>query len=351
MDSGKNSPLLTTSAAVTIRGPYDVNVLLRASAVATQKEAGPARHFSPVDINRHRSDPRGHAINVAIVRLAETRVSASAMHYGMAMSITSPTVPTVTLGLRRRGAVRIIGGGQDGAWAANTAVLYRERPGMRVETSDDHAGIALELPYGRVTAILESLVERSVGNDIDFHSSFPRDIGAGASIARLVDYIERELADPASLLEADALGASLQDTLIRALLLTQPHRFSALLERQAPAAAPFNVRRAEAYMRAHADEDISIEQLAKIAGCSVRSLQVAFRRWRDGTPSAALQRIRIERAHEDLRLCDGAETVGAIAARYGFSNRGRFARIYRARYGMSPLQTLRRVNDAEPLNR
>ncbi len=229
--------------------------------------------------------------------------------------------------------------------------LYRERPGMRVETSDGHAGIALELRYVRVSAILESLVERSVGNGIDFHSSFPRDTGAGASIARLVDYIERELADPASLLEADALAASLQDTLILALLPMQPHRFSALLERQAPAAAPFNVRCAQAYLRAHADEDIAIEPLAKVAGCSVRALQVAFRRGRDATPSTALQRIRIERAHEDLRGCDGAETVGLIAARYGFSNQGRFARIHRARYGMSPLQTLRRVNDAGSLNR
>jgi AraC-like DNA-binding protein len=351
MNVGQVSPLLASSGAVRIRGPYDVNDLLRTSAATAQKEAASARHFSPLDLHRHRHDPRGHAIDIAVARLAETRVSASTMHYGMAMSIIGPPSPSYTLGLRRRGAVRIIGGGQDGAWATDTAVLYREQLGMRIETSDEHAGIALELPDFRFAAILESLVERPVGNDINFHSSFALGKGAGASIARLLAYIERELADPESPLVTDALAASLQDTLIRALLITQPHRFSALLERQAPAAAPFNVKRAEAYMRAHADEDISIEQLAKVAGCSVRSLQVAFRRWRDGTPSTAWQRIRIERAHEDLRACDGSDTVGAIAARYGFSNQGRFARIYRAYYGMSPLQTLRRVKDATFLKR
>lgn len=346
----KASPLFATAAAVTIRGPFHVNEMLRASAVGAQKEAASARHFSPVDLRRYRQDPRGHELDVALARLGETRVSANVMRYGMAMTIVGAASSTYTLGLRRHGALRIVGGGQDGAWAADTGVLYREQSGMRVETSDDHAGIALELPSSRFSAILESLIERPVDSNLGFSSAIALGGSAGASIARLVAFIERELAEPASTLVTGVLAANLQDTLIRTLLFTQQHRFSPLLERDAPAPAPFNVKRAEAFMRAHADEEITIELLAKVAGCSVRSLQVAFRRWRDSTPGDTLRRIRIERAHQDLRACGGTETIGTIAARYGFSNQGRFARIYRANYGISPLQTLRSGRDVKPRN-
>jgi len=51
-------------------------------------------------------------------------------------------------------------------------VIYRERQGMRVTISDVHVGLAFELPYARVAAILEALIERPVATDFTFASAF-----------------------------------------------------------------------------------------------------------------------------------------------------------------------------------
>jgi len=339
--SADRSPLLAPARATTIRSPYDVNEALLAYAASPSARLAETRRFAPADRERYRQEPRAHAIEVGFARLGGTRISASLVRYGMEMVVVGAPSPTYTLGIRRRGMLRVDWGGQDGIWPATSAVLYRERDGMRVTTSENHAGIALELPYARIAALLESLIERPVGADLQLSPALDLSTEAGASVARLIAYIEAELAQPGSLLANSAVGASLEATLIRALLVTQQHQFSSLLERPAPAAAPYNVRRAEAYMQAHADENISLDRLAEVAGCSVRSLQMAFRQSRGTTPGKMLRQIRLERAHQYLLAAGGSETVGSIALRHGFTNQGRFAREYRARFGIRPLETLR----------
>lgn len=69
------------------------------------------------------------------------------------------------------------------------------------------------------------------------------------------------------------------------LLSLQPHNYSKQLRQGASAAAPFYVRRAEDYMRAHAGESISMEDLARslesVHARSTRAFDAsaARRRW------------------------------------------------------------------------
>lgn len=103
------------------------------------------------------------------------------------------------------------------------------------------------------------------------------------------------------------------------------------------------VRRATAYVDAHASLPITSSDIAEAAGTSARELHAAFRRHLDTTPAAYLQRVRIEGAHRDLRAADPTRgtTVAEIAARWGFADAGRFTAEYRQVYGCSPTDTLR----------
>jgi AraC-like DNA-binding protein len=67
---------------------------------------------------------------------------------------------------------------------------------------------------------------------------------------------------------------------------------------------------------------------------------------------AYLRQVRLQRADADLRteamtgVMTGAGAgrgVAGIASRWGFTNFGRFAAAYRARYGRTPSETLRGV--------
>lgn len=104
------------------------------------------------------------------------------------------------------------------------------------------------------------------------------------------------------------------------------------------------VRRAAQFMDANAHRDIDITEIAEAAGVGPRGLQAAFRHHRGEAPMQYLRRVRMEGAHRDLVAADPTRgnTVGGIAARWGFSNPGRFAVDYRRAYGCSPSATLRR---------
>ncbi|HEV7188884.1 MAG TPA: helix-turn-helix transcriptional regulator [Blastococcus sp.] len=108
-------------------------------------------------------------------------------------------------------------------------------------------------------------------------------------------------------------------------------------------AAPAAVRRAVDYIDAHADQPLTVADIARATGIGPRALQEAFRRHRGTTPTAYLRDARLERAHRELQAADPAlgATVAAIAARWGFAHRGRFATAYRDAFGRSPQQTLR----------
>ncbi|MET7476583.1 helix-turn-helix domain-containing protein [Streptomyces sp. NPDC005648] len=107
-------------------------------------------------------------------------------------------------------------------------------------------------------------------------------------------------------------------------------------------AHPAALRRALAYLEDHADQPVTVAEVAAAAHVTVRALQYAFRRHLDTTPLAHLRRVRLAHAHQDLVSADpgtGA-TVTEIAARWGFYHAGRFAALYRQSYDRSPHRTL-----------
>lgn len=109
-------------------------------------------------------------------------------------------------------------------------------------------------------------------------------------------------------------------------------------------AALRHVRRVEELFRRKAQEPVTLAEAAACAGCSVRALQLAFRRYRGMTPMAALRRIRLEAARAALGCADGPASIRAIAAAYRFTNSGRFARLFKEVFGQSPSE-LRRAQD------
>ena len=103
------------------------------------------------------------------------------------------------------------------------------------------------------------------------------------------------------------------------------------------------LRRAVQYVELSAHRPIGISDIAAASGVGPRALQLAFRRCADTTPWSFVRSVRLHRAHHDLVMADAMhDTVHAIALRWGFSNRSRFAAEYRAVYDETPATTLRR---------
>ena len=107
-------------------------------------------------------------------------------------------------------------------------------------------------------------------------------------------------------------------------------------------AHPAALRRAVAFIDDNAGRDICAAEIAAAAHVTVRTLQLAFRRHLDTTPTMHLRRVRLDHVHRALVSADPAvTTVAAVAARWGFAHHSRFAAQYREAYGRSPSRTLR----------
>ncbi|RYX96229.1 MAG: AraC family transcriptional regulator [Comamonadaceae bacterium] len=104
--------------------------------------------------------------------------------------------------------------------------------------------------------------------------------------------------------------------------------------------APACVRRAEAYIHAHADQPLRLSDIAAAANVPSRTLLEAFQRFRNHSPVQYLREVRLELAHRQLSAPEASSTVASIALDCGFLHLGRFAQAYRERFGQSPSATL-----------
>lgn len=148
--------------------------------------------------------------------------------------------------------------------------------------------------------------------------------------------------DDASLLNNELVMRPLTQSLLHGVLFAADHpRLGYLLE---PGAEPLPgaLRRAQEVMSDRAAEPLTVDDVARATGVSVRGLQSAFRRHLDTTPMEFLRGVRLERAHAELVGADpSTTTVAQVAHRWGFTHVGRFAAHHRARYGSSPSESLR----------
>lgn len=81
--------------------------------------------------------------------------------------------------------------------------------------------------------------------------------------------------------------------------------------------------------------DLSVESIARASAASRSTLYRAFEG--HGGVAGQIQRLRLERAREALRLRrDGGPTITDIAFGHGFVSQAHFSRAYRARFGHSP---------------
>lgn len=105
-----------------------------------------------------------------------------------------------------------------------------------------------------------------------------------------------------------------------------------------------SVRRAKEYIHGHLDRALTLDEIARHASCSPRTLEAAFKRSGEPSPLSYARGLRLTGVHR--ALCDAADegrrvSITEVAMAHGFMHLGRFAAQYRAQFGCPPSQTLR----------
>jgi AraC-like DNA-binding protein len=301
-----------------------------------------SQEWEPLDRRRFRIEPESYRNEFSFANVGALGLSRITNSQATRMTIGPPGIDLFAVSMIERGASQLVFPGMHEPETGNSTLgyIYRGEPGLRA-TASGQSRLVLRLPTALLHQKLEALLDGQKIETIAFRPMFDQTRGAGVTIRRMFDFLFAELEHPDTLLTGQIAIRSFEENLALCLLLGLPHNYTERLGRQKAAAAPGNVRRAEAFMRANAGQPLTIAEIAEAAGCSVRALQIAFQRFRGTTPMRVLQQARLEQARTEILCADQRQSLARIAAEYGFSSPTRFAQTFRRKYGVYPSEMLR----------
>jgi transcriptional regulator GlxA family with amidase domain len=123
--------------------------------------------------------------------------------------------------------------------------------------------------------------------------------------------------------------------------MLQPHTFGTSSVGTKMSANMERVQAVTDHIDRNLGEKLRVEQLAEVADCSLRTLQLTIAELFGMTVVEFVRSRRLKEARRLLEAGDAGATVTDIGNRIGLSQLGRFSSDYRATYGESPSETLK----------
>lgn len=164
--------------------------------------------------------------------------------------------------------------------------------------------------------------------------------GAQSSWISLLSYVCRCITEMPEAVEHGALGRHLEEMVSLHLLTLWRQQLDNPQPPTLHRLAPRHVLAAEQHMREHGREAPTLSELAREAGVSVRTLNAAFREYRNCTPMQALREARLGGVRAELLTVRPGTSVREVVEGWGYVNLGLFAASYRRRFGETPSATL-----------
>ena len=297
--------------------------------------------------NTFRSVPPGQAVDLT---------STAGSLPGILMWITEyrTGAESLPIGGRANQLVVFPGMGRVFVETKQQTLVCDERFGVNVETENllsvrfepgrRGPGISLDrlMLVHRLAVLIDAPVRRRLAFDLRFDTTVKHQT-AIADMIRGVLTPNLGAAFTASPATASALSTTFLDLALHSL----PHTYSEELRRPPVRIAPKHIKRAMDYVEAQVHSTLTVDDLAKAIGISIRSLQYGFRHFLDISPADHIRNIRLERARRDI-LDQQESSLTEIAGRWGFANLARFNTRFRIAYGETPAEYRRRQRKPRP---
>ena len=290
----------------------------------------------------HRLDTigRGARLTARHHHLRGERASLNYIEYGAKTLIAPGTLERFYLvQIPLTGSAAIANGADRYATGPGQAAVLNPHEPTTMIWEEGTRQVLLQIDRRAMMEHLSSQLGHRAEDPLSFHGPMDMTAGAGATLRQMVMFLVTEADQGRVALGAGLMGRQVEAMLLSGLLEAHRHDYRDRLGRMRAAPRPRHLRLAEAFVEAHLDQPITVEDIAAAAGISARGLQLAFRQYRGTTPLGFWRDARLARAHADLVAGRGSVTETAL--KWGFTHFGRFSEVYAARYGLTPRDTLR----------
>jgi len=274
---------------------------------------------------------------VAFVPLGEVALCAVGVGRGATMHLPGSACYRVVLPSEGQALARVT----DRGWRSiDSAKGLCISPGDDLELTCRHrySQVVVSFPKDLVRRELECLGGTPCGAPIEFESTVDLSAPVG-----------RAWRDAIAAVEIGSYAAGMLGTVGAA-----PHRIEhwllTLLVRDQPLRHPAGVRRRPGGVVGRVTDAIerrpeyrwTVDELAAIVPCGVRTLQASFRTSTGLSPTEYVRGVRLQRVHDELEeSVAGLATVTEVAMSWGFSHMGRFSASYHKHFSEYPSETLK----------
>lgn len=193
-----------------------------------------------------------------------------------------------------------------------------------------------------VARILQATFGRPATDRLSITANLDLNSPDGATVKRLMAAMATGCEGEAPLAAVSQAARPLRDALILLVLARCPNPYASWFETPVAAPAPWQIRRAVAFIDAYEAGALTVQEVAEAVGMGLRSLQEGFRRYKHVSPHDYIKQTRLARARSELLDPGSTRSIEAIARHWGFVNRGHFALDYRNAFGEQPSATRRR---------
>ncbi len=210
---------------------------------------------------------------------------------------------------------------------------------LRINLSRDFEQLTVKIRGDAVRRSILQLTHREINQPLEFAPrAYPLE-GQAASFGRLINTICDDSLNQTGM-NHPQVSKHLEEAMVNLLLTSFSHNYSVQMMSDLYSLTPNILRRAEDFIMANLDQSICVSEVAKIAGASVRSIQNAFKNYRNTTLTTYIREVRLERAREALLIAESTgQNITDIAFAHGFTHLSKFAEYYKKRFGESPSQT------------
>jgi len=299
-----------------------------------------ARVFCPHALTTTSADQQ---LNTVHNRVTLGDVTLNYLDYGAEVKITPGELQSFFLvQMPLAGSAEIYSGKEHVHSDVNMASIPHPLEKLDMVWHNDNPQLLVYISRTTLEERLEDLIGRELHLPVKFDLGMDLTTAQARSWRTLVDTLVSDV-DCGGLTMHTGVRNQFQDLIISGLLLSQHHNYSDSIGTKIEPAAPRSVRLAMAACEENPEEPLTVTDMARVAGVSIRSLQDGFKKYVGMSPTDYLRDIRLVRVREDL-LSERSvnSSISDIAFSWGFTHLGRFAKSYQERFGELPSETVRK---------
>lgn len=240
------------------------------------------------------------------------------------------------------GKALIINGSMEAQAKQGFTTLISPRGSTRINMDSDCSYLVLMLKRQAVekqlTHQLDSVLKAPILFDLQATTA-----KQSLAIQQTVGYLCRQYNELSAQLRSPSIARQFADLAISLVLNTWHHNYTDKLDMATATPLPWHVRKAIDFIQANIADGLSLQTIAQEVGVSGRTLQKGFNHFLQQTPSEYIRSLKLNRVHQSLLTASPQNhSVTSIMLQYGISDQGRFANLYKKRFGELPSETLRR---------